>query len=452
MSLLSVPRVQRAIASLTAGAALAAGLTLAATPALAQDPGSHPRSLATVGSRVLWLADDGDHGEELWRTNGTATSLLKDFNPGPDSSGAGLFLVGATKAWYIAFDGTDLQLWRTNGTPGGTVGLGAISPGGSGITIGDRAYYPAYADPTGVELYTSDGTKAGTKRLTDLVPGVDPGVLNIPFARIGSRVAFVGFGADAAPELFTSGSTRRTTARLTQLPTTASIDWLESARGRIYLEVQPSSGTYELWKSDGTKAGTVKVRSLPGPVQARAAVGSSLYFSVAADPVHGAELWRSDGTAATTRLVRDIVPGSEGSNPGRIVRLGTGVVFTTIGSMGSRLWRSDGTKAGTTIIKRINPDGDSTITGLVPVGDRISFFADDGTHGLEPWVTDGTKAGTRLIKNVFPGAGDSLTSGDPEFAGLGGKVYFAADDGPHGLEVWRTTATGATLWADLGPN
>jgi ELWxxDGT repeat protein len=75
----------------------------------------------------------------------------------------------------------------------------------------------------------------------------------------------------------------------------------------------------ELWKSDGTKAGTVLVKDIwPGKRSSRPVwhlfVGRIFYFR-ANDGAHGVEPWRSDGTKAGTTLVADIYPGTRGSFP-----------------------------------------------------------------------------------------------------------------------------------------
>jgi ELWxxDGT repeat protein len=87
-----------------------------------------------------------------------------------------------------------------------------------------------------------------------------------------------------------------------------------------------SDGTYgwELWKTDGTAAGTMMVKDInPGAgdgfLSPFTVLNSALYFS-ATDGVTGYELWKTDGTAAGTVMVKDINPGAGDSYPGGFIR------------------------------------------------------------------------------------------------------------------------------------
>ena len=82
---LSLNAARRVAVPAIAAAALTASLLATAAPALAGSPGSHPHELTTLGTRVLFVADDGSSGQELWQTNGTTTSLLKQIGPGAAS-------------------------------------------------------------------------------------------------------------------------------------------------------------------------------------------------------------------------------------------------------------------------------------------------------------------------------------------------------------------------------
>src|SRR4029079_5297853 len=91
------------------------------------------------------------------------------------------------------------------------------------------------------------------------------------------------------------------------------------------------------------------------------AVGSTLYFS-ANDGVHGRELWRTDGTTAGTHMVKDVRPGSRGSSIGSLIRFDGEVYFAPSDSVhGSELWKSDGTAGGTRMVKDIQPGHDSAV-------------------------------------------------------------------------------------------
>src|SRR5262245_4467811 len=80
-----------------------------------------------------------------------------------------------------------------------------------------------------------------------------------------------------------------------------------------------------------------------GNIAKLTSVGSTLYF-VGQDSVHGEELWKSDGTTAGTVLVKELVAGPSGSFPSNLTAVG-GILFFSAndGPGGTELWKSDGT-------------------------------------------------------------------------------------------------------------
>ena len=117
------------------------------------------------------------------------------------------------------------------------------------------------------------------------------------------------------------------------------------------------------------------------------------------DGTHEEELYKSDGTVAGTVLVKDINP-SGSSNLDNLFVIGTTAYFrATDGTNGYELWKSDGTSAGTVMVKDINTNASA---GSYPEylrrhGDLFYFFANDGVNGDELYLSDGTEAGTMRI-------------------------------------------------------
>jgi ELWxxDGT repeat protein len=215
----------------------------------------------------------------------------------------------------------------------------------------------------------------------------------------------------------------------------------------------------QVWRSDGTQAGTFPVFSPPGNGGWGAATGSlgSAFFFVHHTSASGLELWRSDGTPEGTGLFKDLNPGPGGSmGSAPMVQVGNSLFFNASdGIHGQELWKSDGTPEGTQrvadiapgLAAGISPSYNTTGAPLRVIGDAVYFAADDGVHGMELWKSDGTAEGTTLLRELTPGAaGSALQSLSIVPAGPHGTFAFAASSAAGGLELWRSDGTTEGTW------
>jgi ELWxxDGT repeat protein len=484
------------------------------------------------GGLMYFLADDGEHGIEVWRTDGTeaGTFLLKDILPGPqgsfgnddDDQSANFF--GADVAGKMLFSADDgvhgFEVWKTDGTQAGTVLVKDIDPGPDGssphemIAFHGVLLFAAASTRFDLELWRSDGTEAGTVLVKDIFPGI-LGSFPQNLTEVNGEVLFEAYrfqlGADGTivaviPVLYRTDGTAAGTQALHEFGSNGFLT-LGTFHGNLLVWANDGVHGFEIWKSDGTQVGTVLVKDInPGPADAfpgwLVAAGDKLFFT-ADDGVHGRELWTSDASEAGTRMVVDLTPGPDGSdtavfgagglayfvmadgpgiNGARLWRsdgtaegtlslksfaavslvgaaLGGKLLFAgDDGIHGVELWRSDGTETGTVLVKDLNPIIRTNPSGTIllgaadirGIGRRMFFTADDSVHGQELWVSDGTPQGTHLVKDIWPGPYTSSPSG-----GLAhdGAFYFGADDGVHGGELWRSDGTeaGTFMVSDINP-
>lgn len=234
---------------------------------------------------------------------------------------------------------------------------------------------------------------------------------------------------------------------------------LTAMGGLVYFSGADGAHGEELWVSDGTDAGTHLVADVNvGPASAIAwvmnVIGRTLFF-VADDGIHGWELWASDGTRAGTHLVADIMPGSGSSGVMQsAVASNRFYFYANDGIHGSELWTSLGTSATTRMVKDIHSGSvGSAIAGhdlaAASFGNWLFFSADDGVHGPELWVTNGTAAGTTLVADIHPGSAGSAEEYGHDPITADGKLFFFADDGTHGAELWALPLPRLTLRAYL---
>lgn len=453
---------------------------------------------AEMDGKLFFWAEDGVHGKELWKSDGTAagTVLVKDLAPGA-TSGARGGLVAVNHTLYFAGIGEDEHewLWRSDGTQEGTLQIKRIgsdessSSSPDGLTpLNGELYFAASDASSGRELWSTDGTPGGTNMIRDSASGT-VGSNPAGFTALGNLLLFAAgeeYTLDGREPWKTDG-TDEGTAKLKDItyattlypgPTLRSSNPREFTRfgDEIYFVANEADASGQivfvwpaLWKSDGTTNGTVEVWGIyPGAVHASSpdywahpgpepsqltTCGDQLYFA-AYDPPRsiGRELWKLDAQDPAPELVSEINPGAASASPSGLTCLNGMLYFAaTDATHGRELWKSDGTAAGTVLVKDLRPGADgSDPQNLAVVGSTIFFVADDGANGQELWKTNGTSAGTVLVKDIWPGRGWSYAR---DFIDAGGVLLFAANDGSHGRELWRSDGTpaGTMLLKDISP-
>ena len=173
----------------------------------------------------------------------------------------------------------------------------------------------------------------------------------------------------------------------------------------------------ELWKSDGTEAGTVLVKDISrgdsptGAPSSLTAVGGRC-SSPPTTTITAQELWKSDGTGAGTVLVKDIKRGDIQRQPLSLTAVGRTVVLRRRRRHPRlRAVEVERHQAGTVLVKDIQPGAASgSPSNLAAVGKKLFFTADDGVHGQQLWKSNGRRSGTALVKDIWPRDDDSYDS------------------------------------------
>lgn len=327
------------------------------------------------------------------------------------------------------------------------------------VVLGNRICFSGFSLESGQELWCSDGTAAGTVMVKDIQPGEE---WSSPYdlVNFGGTLYFVADDGVHGRELWRSDGTANGTLMVKDInPGSASalgrledqdeyIGRLTVSGNYLFFAAADCDNHYQLWRSDGTAAGTVPMPGFANTGAGNFADVNGTLFFIARDSTHGAELWKTNGTAAGTGLVKDMVPGPDWGDALYFTSVGGTLFFSLYADIddtsGFHLWRSDGTAAGTTMI--LNTQEPLEPEMLTNVNGTLFFVAQDDEHGHELWRSDGTAAGTRRVADIFPGpesAFENLHSFPSPAAALGNTLFFVANDGHRlfGTELWRSDGT-----------
>ena len=465
-----------------------------------QDFGSYARKFFVFDSTLFFSASDGQQGATLWRSDGTTngTSAVKEVAIADNGTFYQPFAATDNSLYFAGYDkGSGFELWKSDGTEAGTVVVADLNPGpessgpGELSPIGNDLYFTTKFGPNDGALWRTDGVQ--TSWLMDV--GTSP----IPrLTVLQNKLVFA-----AKNSLWiTDGTIVGIEEIVSPMEIKSQFESIEHD-GVLYFQARQFSHLgFELWRTDGTLAGSYQLKDIwPGPgssYPSKFVLFDDMVYFIASDSLHGYELWRTDGTEAGTHLVRDMVPGVLPSSISQIAyedifvyknklniiiqngsqsewwqskgdsastefvtylplaadRLAVSKDYlffrgpTPLG-FGSTIWRSDGTAAGTFGI-----DYAPTISGegpedLIIFNNKLAFSGYSIAHGREPWISDGSIAGTTELRNINTYSKGSMPY---LFTAAPGRFYFIANDQIHGYELWQSDGTAAgTLVKDLTP-
>ncbi len=385
-------------------------------------------NMIEMNNKVYFNADDGIHGMELWTSDGTeaGTHLVKDINT-------------ATNFGGVNFDGV-FEQW----TP---------------VFFNNKIYFSASGSGgTGIELWVSDGTEAGTQLLHD-IRTIEPTSSYAGGHNCNNYFVYDGYlwfsavDNDFFTGLWRTDGTSAGTALIKQLESgNINVSSMTLFDNKVWFACDD-----KLWSSDGTEAGTVMVQAFEsltfGRKDEMKVLGNALYFC-ADNGTTGKELWKIDINGNVSVL--DVVSGSEGITPVQLTVLNNMLYFVGYDATHlTELWKTDGTLEGTIMVTEINPNGSAYInfpqdvySPLTIYNDELWFSAFDDSHGRELWRSDGTAAGTVRVTDLTDANVGSTPS---KFVIHNNKLFFSANYSFEGRQLHSYDALNdelTTYWQD----
>ncbi|HIK05310.1 MAG TPA: pre-peptidase C-terminal domain-containing protein [Trichormus sp. M33_DOE_039] len=351
----------------------------------------NPSNLTVFNNRLYFTASNSSFGQELWEYNGTSVNRISDINTGTGNSNPNNLTVAGNKLFFTAVDNSSTRkLWVYNGTSLNLVDINPSFATSSTPTFttafNNRLFFTAQNNR---QLWSTDGTIAGTQVITaGSATNITPRSLTV----VGTTLYFTANNGSSGQEIwqYQSGTTASLLKDITPGNNSYSPDYLTAVGNTLYFVTDSDNDfNFELWKSDGTPAGT-QIIGTDGQAPNLGigsfyltAVGNTLYF-VANNPTSGLELWRTDGT--TTNMVKDISSGSPDSLPTGLVNFNGELAFAASDGLSREVWFSDGTEPNTRRVSSIDIEGNANPGWLTVVGTKLFFTATDGVTGTELYV------------------------------------------------------------------
>jgi trimeric autotransporter adhesin len=388
-----------------------------------------------LNNKLIFVVDDGIHGEELCINNMNSENTIVDIKAGSQSSYPGNFT--KLNGW-VYFTADDLvhgtELWKTDGTLQGTqmVKDGVAGAGSTHISesvvFNDTLFCVTYRDGKDYLCKLKGDSLIEIKGLVGVTDLIACGnqlffILDFPYK-----------------SLWVSDGTSEGTIALKDFDICRN---LTRMNGKLYFTAsEVDQSDEELWSADGTPSGTSLVKDIgPGyssEPQHLISFGNNLYFTAYTHD-SGRELWKSDGSEANTHQVADIMPGMQSAmNDPNFCVWNTDIFFSANdGIHGFELWKTNGSESGTILLKDINPGSEGSFPSQMASNESGVYLQSyDPEHGSELWKTNGTTIGTELVTDVLPGM---LSSSPTNIAAIADELFFFAETVNDGRQIWKIT-------------
>ncbi len=371
----------------------------------------------------------------------TNLTLVKDINTsttyGIGNGDPSAFTVMNNKLYFLGNDGVTPgeKIFITDITNTNTEMIGPVAGAGTAITnitaYNNRLYFYFNDGINGIELWSSDGTTAGTSMFNDFRPGLVSGT-NIPASSTPENLTvcnnllfFTAFDGTANfAQLFVTDGTLGGTIKLggvgANLASSGPAGKFMTYNNKIYFTGNTGSG-YGFWESDGTVSGTKLITSSINLLESSYnLINNALYFYASSNATAMQGIYRFDNTLGLQLLKDTVGPSTSGTTDfiefnGQIFISGYDLTNSQ-NNIGYELWVSDGTPAGTKLFKDINlGSGNSKPHNFTIYNSHLYFLTIH--NGGELWETDGTLGGTVLVKTSTGGSGRNINV-------LYNKMYF----------------------------
>lgn len=431
-------------------------LFVAANPVAAQEPvalmlkdiadpattfptaSSNPHHFMAADDK-LYFVTEVDARFSLWMTDGTAanTNFVVDFpllDGGPRTVEPKELIPLGNHLFYLLPDGFNLALWRSDGTPAGTQKIVYTGNAqGKPISIGDVLYFVT-RDGTGSVLWKVSAAQTQAVQVKQFgAPTHDFGEAS-NLTNINERLYFT-YNAD---ELWSSDGTTNGTQQVTRVAdsdSTRLTDFVTAGDKLYFMRFTSAGDVTELWVSDGTAVGTLKLPvGLPTATPPNGIRQSYLVtpfqntaFFVATGQFGLPHVWRTDGTDAGTAQALQIIVDGVLVRPSMLAASAHAIYFLAEYDQPTppwQLWQSDGTGDGSSLV-------DAEVAALLAVGSDTACY----TNTQSTLLCQNTAGQKVILDGGFGLDFGGYQSPGALMAFFKGKFYFGGHDDVAGLEL-----------------